>query len=47
MWGVNSEKNVALFMVGDSPRGVGLLKLISEQILEYRSGLNPILGYHE
>ncbi|MFX0185819.1 MAG: hypothetical protein ACFE95_22265, partial [Candidatus Hodarchaeota archaeon] len=24
MWGVNSEKNVALFMVGDSPKGVGL-----------------------
>lgn len=45
MWGANSEKNVALFMVGDSPRGVGLLKLVSEQILEYRSGLNPILGY--
>ncbi|MFX0212217.1 MAG: hypothetical protein ACFFDT_39960 [Candidatus Hodarchaeota archaeon] len=47
LWGVNSEKNVSLFMVGDSPKGVGLLKLVSEQILEYRSGFNPIIGQSE
>jgi hypothetical protein len=47
LWGVNSEKNVSLFMVGDSPKGVGLLKLVSEQILEYRSGFNPISSPNE
>jgi hypothetical protein len=39
MWATNSSKDVFLFMVGDSTRGVGLLKLVSEQILEYQGGL--------
>ncbi|MFW9854091.1 MAG: hypothetical protein ACFFFG_03495 [Candidatus Thorarchaeota archaeon] len=30
----NSEKSASLFLVGDSSRGVGLLKLVSEQLLE-------------
>ncbi len=42
MWAENNARDVALFMVGDSFRGVGLLKLVSEQILEYRT--NPDLS---
>lgn len=41
-WAENNAKDVVLFMVGDSFRGVGLLKLISEQILEYKT--NPDLN---
>lgn len=36
MWATNSLQNVRLFMVADSTRSVGLLKLVSEQVLEYR-----------
>lgn len=35
-WAKNSTNNVSLFMVGDSTKGVGLLKLVSEQVLEYQ-----------
>ncbi|NHJ01920.1 MAG: hypothetical protein EAX86_07225 [Candidatus Heimdallarchaeota archaeon] len=36
-WGVNSKEDTFLFMVGESTKGVGLLKLVSEQMLEFRS----------
>lgn len=35
-WATNSAEETSLFMVGDSTKGVGLLKLVGEQILEYR-----------
>ncbi|MHA1331733.1 MAG: hypothetical protein ACTSR2_11705, partial [Candidatus Hodarchaeales archaeon] len=35
MWVMNSKGDTSLYMVGDSTKGVGLLKLVSEQILEY------------
>ncbi|UCG03030.1 MAG: hypothetical protein JSW11_03390 [Candidatus Heimdallarchaeota archaeon] len=35
-WATNSEDDTSLFMVGDSTKGVGLLKLVGEQVLEYR-----------
>ncbi len=34
-WATNSQKTVRIFVVGDSNSTVGLLKLVSEQILEY------------
>ncbi|MHA1969104.1 MAG: hypothetical protein ACW964_15060, partial [Candidatus Hodarchaeales archaeon] len=40
MWTTNSTQDTYLFMVGDSTKGVGLLKLVSEQILEYRISTN-------
>jgi len=40
MWAENNARDVAIYMVGDSSRGVGLLKLVSEQILEYRTSPN-------
>ena len=36
-WATNSTKTTSLFMIGDSTKGVGLLKLVSEQILEYQT----------
>ena len=39
-WATNSTKDASLFMVGDSTKGVGLLKLVSEQVLEYRIKFN-------
>ncbi|MHA1974692.1 MAG: hypothetical protein ACTSW1_16975 [Candidatus Hodarchaeales archaeon] len=36
MWAANSKGDTSLYIVGDSTKGVGLLKLVSEQILEYR-----------
>ena len=42
-WAVNSENNRTLFMVGDSVRGVGLLKLMGDQILEHRTEFNSSL----
>lgn len=33
----NSDRNASLFLVGDSFRGVGLLKLVSEQLLDSRT----------
>lgn len=36
-WATNSKKDASLFMVGDSTKGVGLLKLVSEQVLEYQA----------
>ena len=35
-WATNNTKDTSLFMVGDSTKGVGLLKLVSEQVLEYQ-----------
>ncbi|UCE13731.1 MAG: hypothetical protein JSV04_00815 [Candidatus Heimdallarchaeota archaeon] len=35
-WATKSTKNSFLFMVGESSKGVGLLKLVGDQILEYR-----------
>ncbi len=40
-WAMSSSKNTALFMVGDSIRGVGLLKLVGDQILEYKVESGP------
>lgn len=40
MWTTNTAQDTCLFIVGDSTKGVGLLKLVSEQILEYRVGTN-------
>lgn len=37
-WATNSAKNSFLFMVGESSKGVGLLKLVGDQVLEYRFG---------
>jgi hypothetical protein len=42
IWAVNSAQDTFLFIVGDSTKGVGLLKLVSEQILEYRVGTDFI-----
>ncbi|WP_455464303.1 hypothetical protein [Candidatus Hodarchaeum mangrovi] len=36
-WAKNSTNDISLFMVGDSTKGVGLLKLVSEQALEYQN----------
>ena len=36
-WVENSTKDTGLFMVGDSIRGVGLLKLVGNQILEHKN----------
>jgi hypothetical protein len=35
-WATNSDEDTSLLMVGDSTKGVGLLKLVGEQVLEYR-----------
>ncbi len=35
-WATNSTNDTSLFMVGDSTKGVGLLKVVSEQVLEYQ-----------
>lgn len=35
-WATNNTQDTSLFMVGDSTKGVGLLKLVSEQVLEYQ-----------
>ena len=40
-WAMNSTKDTALFMVGDSVRGVGLLKLVGDQILEHKVESGP------
>ncbi|MFX1282217.1 MAG: hypothetical protein ACFFB5_01120 [Promethearchaeota archaeon] len=40
-WATNNTKDTSLFMVGDSTKGVGLLKLVSEQVLEYQVKPNP------
>ncbi len=40
-WAVSSSKDTALFMVGDSIRGVGLLKLVGDQILEHKIESGP------
>ena len=46
-WVVSSKLNNALFMVGDSVRGVGLLKLVGDQILEHKTEFDPMLdGIH-
>lgn len=42
IWAANSAKDTYLFIVGDSTKGVGLLKLVSEQILEYRVGTHHL-----
>ncbi len=39
-WATNSAEDTSLFMVGDSSKGVGLLKLVGEQVLEYRGKLD-------
>jgi hypothetical protein len=43
-WAVSSSKETALFMVGDSIRGVGLLKLVGDQILEHKIESGPPLN---
>ncbi|MFX0123667.1 MAG: hypothetical protein ACFFAE_08500 [Candidatus Hodarchaeota archaeon] len=35
-WATNNAEKTSLFLVGDSTKGVGLLKLVGEQVLEYR-----------
>ncbi|MFX1537858.1 MAG: hypothetical protein ACFFDI_27010, partial [Promethearchaeota archaeon] len=35
-WATNTKEDTSLLMVGDSTKGVGLLKLVGEQVLEYR-----------
>jgi hypothetical protein len=40
-WAMNSSRDTALFMVGDSIRGVGLLKLVGDQILEHKVESGP------
>jgi hypothetical protein len=40
-WVVSSKHNNTLFMVGDSVRGVGLLKLVGDQILEHKTEFDP------
>ncbi|MFW9902848.1 MAG: hypothetical protein ACFFFH_00830 [Candidatus Thorarchaeota archaeon] len=35
-WATNTAEDTSLLMVGDSAKGVGLLKLVGEQVLEYR-----------
>ncbi len=40
-WAVSSSNETALFMVGDSIRGVGLLKLVGDQILEHKIESGP------
>jgi len=40
-WVASSKYNNTLFMVGDSVRGVGLLKLVGDQILEHKTELKP------
>ena len=40
-WAVSSKYNNTLFMVGDSVRGVGLLKLVGDQILEHKTEFDP------
>jgi len=40
-WAVSSKHNTTLFMVGDSVRGVGLLKLVGDQILEHKTEFDP------
>ena len=40
-WAVSSKHNNTLFMVGDSVRGVGLLKLVGDQILEHKTEFDP------
>ncbi|MFX0014181.1 MAG: hypothetical protein ACFFB2_06800 [Promethearchaeota archaeon] len=35
-WATDSALQTSLFMVGDSTKDVGLLKLVSEQVLEYK-----------
>jgi hypothetical protein len=45
MWAQSSKKDSTLFMVGDSIRGVGLLKLVGDQIFEHKIDLRyPELG---
>ncbi|MFX1517238.1 MAG: hypothetical protein ACFFC6_13120 [Promethearchaeota archaeon] len=41
-WATNSEEDTSLLMVGDSSKGVGLLKLVGEQVLEYRGKLDSL-----
>jgi hypothetical protein len=41
-WTATSSEKTALYMVGDSVRGVGLLKLVGDQILEQKTELGPI-----
>ena len=36
-WASDSANDVSLFMVGDSTKGVGLLKLVGDQVLDYRA----------
>ncbi len=36
-WASDSANDVSLFMVGDSTKGVGLLKLVGDQVLDYRT----------
>ena len=40
-WAVSRKHDNALFMVGDSVRGVGLLKLVGDQILEHKTEFDP------
>jgi len=40
-WAMSSKHNNSLFMVGDSLRGVGLLKLVGDQILEHKTEFDP------
>ncbi len=40
-WAMSNKHNNTLFMVGDSVRGVGLLKLVGDQILEHKTEFEP------
>ena len=47
LWAESSTKESALYLVGDSVRGVGLLKLVGDQILEHKTKLNGLQDtYH-
>lgn len=43
-WATNSEEDTSLLMVGDSTKGVGLLKLVGEQVLEYRGKVDSFIN---
>ena len=43
-WAVSKKHNNTLIMVGDSVRGVGLLKLVGDQILEHKTEFDPSIN---
>ncbi len=40
LWAESDSRKSALFLVGDSIRGAGLLKLVGDQILDYKTRID-------